>query len=131
MIKAMQDFMKGVGTLHVGWRIWLFILTIPNMLVPLLFIGLPEARWTFAAAMFGVMVAVLLVKIQGFTRLMGLMHVQWFLLIPYLYSRLSAFPADSSVGVWIRSIIVLNTISLIIDAADVIRYILGNRKSAI
>jgi len=131
MIKATQDFIKGLGTLNVYWKIWLAILFTVNMFVPLYLFSLPEARWTFAAFMFGGVVGVLLVKIRGFTKLLGLMHAQWLLLIPYLCSQMSAFPADSLSGIWIRSVILLNTICLVIDAVDVARYILGDRKSAI
>jgi len=131
MVDAMKDFMKGIGKLSIGWKIWLAFLFVVNMFIPILLIGLPEARWTFAAFMFGGVVGVLLVKIQGYTKLLGLMHAQWLLLIPYLCSQMSTFPADSFSGIWIRSVIGLNTICLIIDAADVTRYLLGNRKSTI
>lgn len=131
MLKAMSDFMKGVRTLPIGWQVWLMVLVIVNLVIPLFLLGHTEAKWTIAALVGGMIIGNVLVKIQGFTRLLGLMHILWFILIPYLWGRLEFVPASDFFGVWIRSVLVLNGISLVIDISDIVRYIAGDRKSAI
>lgn len=131
MLKSMQDMMKGIGTLHPIWRAWASLLFVANMVVPLFFFGQTEARWVFAAVMFGALTGSLLVKRLGYTKLLGLMHFQWFILVPYLWGRLGDIPPDNPFGIWLRAVIALNCISLVIDVIDVGRYVRGDRKSAI
>ena len=72
-------------------------------------------------------IALILVKLQGFTRLLGLMHFFWIPLLIYFWTLLPEIPANGFLGIWIRSVICLNGISLVIDTVDVIRYIAGDR----
>ena len=131
MIKAMGDFMRGMGRFPVGWRVWLMALILVNLALPIFLFGHVEARWTILVFFLGGMIAVALVKLQGFTRLLGLMHILWFALVPFLWSRAGAVPAGDLFGFWIRAVILLNSVSLFIDTIDVVRYIAGDRKSSI
>ncbi|MEE9211920.1 MAG: hypothetical protein V3U29_04625, partial [Phycisphaeraceae bacterium] len=67
----------------------------------------------------------------GFTRLLGLGHVLWVPMLWFLWGRLGQIPADEAFGLWIRVLMILNAISLVIDAVDVIRYITGDRKATV
>ena len=49
----------------------------------------------------------------------------------FLATRLGANPADDFFGIWLRSLIAVNTISLVIDAIDVIRYARGGRAETV
>ncbi len=40
-------------------------------------------------------------------------------------------PDNDAFGIWIRVLIVLNSVSLVIDAVDVIRYIAGDREETV
>ena len=40
-------------------------------------------------------------------------------------------PGDDAFGIWIQALIVLNSVSLVIDAVDVIRYIAGDRAETV
>ena len=131
MIKAMGDFMRGMGAFPVGWRVWLMALVLVNLVLPIFLFGHVEARWTILAFFIGFMIGAALVKLQGFTRLLGLVHIHWFALVPFLWSRAGAVPAGDLFGFWICAVILLNSVSLIIDAVDVVRYIMGDRKSSI
>lgn len=64
---------------------------------------------------------------SGFSRLLGLGHILWIPLLYFLWMRLEGNPADVLFGLWIRVLMLLNSVSLIIDAIDVGRYIAGYR----
>lgn len=71
-----------------------------------------------------------LTGLTGFTRLLGLGHVLWIPLLYFLWTRLPETPVNGF-GTWMRVLITLNAASLVIDSADVIRYIRGDREETI
>ena len=129
MIQAFKDFMTGVFSLAIGWQIWLFLLVTINFFIPAFFYSSHEAQLTIAVFFAGGMIGMVLVKIQGFTRLLGLMHILWIPLTFYLIGKVNIFPASHPIGLWIRVLLVFNGISLVIDTVDVIRYLRGERKA--
>ena len=51
---------------------------------------------------------------------------------PYgFWTRLDHIPSDDAFGVWIRVLIAINTLSLLIDAVDAIRYLAGDREEMV
>ncbi len=83
---------------------------------------------TFFAS-FALMVA--LTAYSGFSRLLGLGHILWFPLFYFLWTRLDLNPADSPLGLWMRSVMVLNAVSLVIDTVDVGRYLAGDHREIV
>ena len=67
----------------------------------------------------------------GFTRLLGLGHVLWMPLLVYLRRRLPGYSFGTSVELWLRVLMVLNTISRGIDTVDVVRYLRGDRGTLV
>ena len=67
----------------------------------------------------------------GFTRIVGLGHIVWVPMLAFLFTRLGDIPASDALGIWIRTLFVLNGMSLVIDAADVVRYIAGDREETV
>jgi hypothetical protein len=128
MIQSFRDFMAGIFSLAVGWKIWLFCLITVNFFIPVFFYHSLEAQLTIVAFFFGGMLGMILVKIQGFTRLLGLMHIPWIPLVFYLIGQLNSYSFSQPMGLWIRGVIILNGISLVIDFVDVVRYMRGERK---
>ncbi len=128
MFNLMKGMMVQMFSIPVGWRIWLAVLMFVNFFMPFFFYQRIEAQVIFLAAMIGVFIGLMIFKMQGFTRLLGLMHIPWFPLIFFLWARLHQIPANDVLGIWIRAVVLLNSISLVIDVIDVIRYIAGDRK---
>jgi len=126
MMDGALGLMRGIRAMPLGWQLWVHALAMMNMILPLGFIGRPEAGWTLAAFFAGFFTGALLVRLKGFTRLLGLMHVFWLPLIAWLWTRLDAAPAGSAFGWWLRGLILMNAISLVIDAVDVGRYLRGD-----
>jgi hypothetical protein len=126
----MKDMMVQMFSIPVGWRIWLAVLMFVNFFMPFVFYQRIEAQVIFLAAMTGVFIGLIIFNMQGFTRLLGLMHILWFPLIYFLWARLNQISVYDVFGIWISTVVLLNSISLVIDVIDVIRYIAGDRKRA-
>jgi len=64
----------------------------------------------------------------GYTRILGLSHVIfWTPLLAYLWKTRNAHPERIWTGWFVRVAMVVLLTSLIIDYADVVRYLLGDR----
>ncbi len=104
------------------------LLVAANFLVPLFYIQTLEAQLTIAAMFAGAITQSYIHSKLGFVRLLGLGHIFWVPLVIWLGFRLNTIGLDSSFGIWLASLVLLNTISLIIDVIDVIRFISGERS---
>ena len=58
-------------------------------------------------------------------------HVAWIPLVVFLGTRLSEVPASDSYGMWLRALLVANSLSLVIDLVEVIRYAAGDREETV
>ena len=129
MVQSFRDFLTGIFSLAVGWKIWLFCLITVNFFIPVFFYHTSEAQLTIVAFFLSGILGMVLVRIQGFTRLLGLMHIPWIPLVYYLIGQLNIYSFTQPMGMWIRGVIILNGISLIIDLVDVVRFMRGERKT--
>jgi hypothetical protein len=118
----MKDFYQGIRKLHRGWQIWIFVMGIVNFLIPAFYFHRLEAQLSIAAMLAGMIIGLILVKVQGFTKLLGWMHVFWVPLVAFFIFRMELFPITDSYGLWIRVLVVINGTSLIIDTMDVIQF---------
>ena len=130
-MNAFVKFNKGIMSMPVGWQIWLLILVIHNMIVPLFYIGRTEAQVVFAAIMLSMGLMTFITARVGFTRLLGIGHILWIPMLFWLWSRLPQLPAADFYGLWLRSLITVNLISLVLDAVDVARYLAGDRSETV
>ncbi len=130
-MNAFIKFNKGLMKMPVHWRVWLMILVTVNLIVPILYINRIEAQLVIAAMLAGMMLMTILTGLTGFTRLLALGHIFWIPLLYFLWTRLGEIPADDFFGIWIRALMVLNALSLVIDAIDVVRYIAGDREETV
>jgi len=131
MFNATKGFMAAAFSVPMVWRIWLGLLMLINLVVPVFFIGSWEAQFTGIAFLVSFSLGIALFKKQGFTQLLGLMHAPWIFLVFYLITVLGQTSINSLFGIWIRAVIVFNSISLIFDAVNVICYIARNRKTVV
>jgi hypothetical protein len=67
----------------------------------------------------------------GFVRLLGVGHIFWVPVVTWIGSRFSEFSFESTFEVWLLSVMVFNSLSLILDAIDIVRYINGDRKPTV
>jgi len=130
-MNAIMKFNRGVLRLRVGVKLWLLIVIAANLLVPLMYLGRSEARIVLLTFLASYFLMVVITGTNGFTRLLGLGHILWIPLLIFLVGRLGSIPAGDLYGVWARSVVVLNLISLVIDAIDVVRFARGERSEIV
>lgn len=109
-------------------QIWVFWMMAVNT-ASLVFVRHTEARWVLAAWAGNAATMSLLFELAGYTRLLGLSHVLWWTpLLVYLYRRDLRARRPEPYGTWLRALFLTNLASLVIDYADVARYLLGDRS---
>lgn len=129
--KSVARYHRGLRMTPAAWKPWLIALLVANMIVPLFWLNRMEAQVVFGVALLNYLTFIVLTGISGFSRLLGLAHIYWIPLIYFLWTRLELFPADTTYGVWIRCVIVLDAGSVLLDCGNVIRYIRGDRREMI
>jgi len=123
-----MDLMNFILAEPLPLKAWVFILMIMNTL-SILFLKRVEARWVLAAWIpNGIFMSFLLTQF-GYTRMLGLSHVVfWTPLLIYLWRRRDQWNVSGSLtGKWLVGLFTVNLISLVIDYADVIRYLTGDQ----
>ena len=131
MLLGMMKFMRGLLRMPLWVKVWLGLLILFNAFVPMFFLPLIEATTVLATFIASALLMGAITAATGFTRLLGLGHVLWLGLLPYLWGQLEAFDAGSPEGIWLRWLIALNLISLILDVVDVARYARGERAEIV
>ena len=133
--KKMNDILKVVTgyrflsrIMKFSWpvRSWVLLLIAVNV-SSLFFLQYLEAQFILGVFVLGAMFMLAVEYKLGFVRLLGLGHAGWLFLLPWLYFRLDQLPADDMFRQWIMILIAINSVSLVIDIVDVIRYLRGER----
>jgi hypothetical protein len=126
-MKVMIEFTKTMLLLPQPWLGWMGLLVAVNMVIPLYYIHTREAKVVLIAAMFGLMIMMAIFGAKGFVRLLGIGHITWVPMLPWLWTRLDDTSFGSFFGYWLIAVIVLDSLSLIVDVVDIRRYIKGER----
>ena len=124
-------FHRGLLGMPLHWQLWLGLLVGANLIAPLFFLEHVEARVTIAALLLSMTLMTALTARFGFSRILGLGHVAWLPLLAFLVVRVAEVPAATAFGVWMRAVIVLDAISLVLDAVDVVRFLRGDRAETV
>ena len=127
-MKAMIGFNKALMSMKMPWPLWLGLLVALNASGAIYFFGAIEAKVVLAAFIAGMLTMTAIFGAKGFVRLLGIGHIFWLPLLPWLVTRLESIGLDSPLGYWIVAVIVVDGISLVIDAVDVFRYLRGERE---
>ncbi len=130
-MRAFIKFNKGMMKMSTPVRGWLLSLITVNLVVPLFLLERLEAPVVVATLFISMMLMTGLTALAGFTRILGLGHILWIPMLLWLWTRLGEIPADDVFGIWVRVLMVLNGISLVIDAVDIGRYIAGHREEVV
>ena len=120
-------FIGGLLRLPLIWQVWVSILMVINGVIPFYYLGHLEAQVTVVVFAICATIGMSLAHVYGFTKLLGVMHFPWFLLIPWLVTRLGGLEMDSYFSEWVKAVIAVNATTLIIDVNDVVRYARGER----
>ena len=130
MIEDMKQFNAGVRSLHPLWQLWVLGLLMVNGIMPMFFIGELAAVVTLAGMVSGGLLGLILVRLHGFTKLLGLIHLPW---VPMLAAQVGLHPGfdgNDPYSLWLSVSIVLTALSLLIDSIDVAAYLRGEQADA-
>lgn len=128
VIRVALNFDRHIRSFPAGWKVWVAALVLVNAVVPIIFLPPLEALVTLGVFIVAIVVQMTLLDRHGFVRLLGIAHTPWLALVPWAWYRSQAFPEGSSMRIWLIALVVLNTVSVFIDAADVVRYLRGERQ---
>lgn len=113
---------------------WLWFL---NVLYWVSFVYWPRPEAVAAAVSYlavGLLIVWMVVRQRGLTRLSGLIHLPWVPFVVYLGFRLYSdtgsslsIEADGLYYIWLVTIFWSTVVCLLLDAADVVRWIAGER----
>ena len=130
-MRSFLRFNQGLLRMPLHLQLWVGMLIGANIVAPLFFLEHVEARVTLAAGLLGMTLMTALTGRFGFSRIVGLGHVAWLPLLAFLAGSVSEVPATTGLGLWLRTVIVLDAISLVIDGVDVVRFLRGDRAETV
>ncbi len=125
-MRSFLRFHRGLLGMPRHWQLWLGMLVGANLVAPLFFLEHLEAQATIAALLISMTLMTALTARFGFSRILGLGHVAWLPLLAFLVGQVAEVPATTAFGLWLRTVIVLDAISLVLDAVDVVRFLGGD-----
>ena len=106
-----------------AWVFWMMIVNTASIL----FVKHMAARVTLGCWLGNIVFMSILLEYTGYTRLLGLSHVVfWTPLIAYLIWTWANIKDNGLYTRWVQVLIATNTISLVIDYIDVIRWAIGD-----
>ena len=124
----MIGFPRAVLSMPRPWVVWVMLLFGINLVPSLIYLASLEGKVVLAALMLGGLFQTAIFEARGFVRLLGIGHVAWLPMVLWLWMRMEAAPQGSVFRYWLLAVIIINSLSLIIDTVDVIRYIRGERE---
>jgi hypothetical protein len=128
---AFKRFNQGLLALPRHLQAWVLLLISINLVTPFFFLEHVEAQAVLAAGALGMVLMTALTGRFGFSRIIGVGHIAWLPLLGFLWIRLADVPATDTFGLWLRAVIVLDAISLGLDALDVVRFLRGDRAETV
>lgn len=130
-MRSFLRFNRGILSMPWPWQLWVVVLAVANGIAPLLFLDRIEARVTLAVFFVGMALMTALTARFGFSRILGLGHIAWLPLLVFLSSCVAETSTADSFGLWLRAVILVDTISLVIDGIDVVRFARGDRAETV
>jgi roadblock/LC7 domain-containing protein len=127
-MQAMIGFTKALMSMPMPWQLWIGLLVAVNVAGPIYFFEALEAKVVLAAFLASAASMMAIFAAKGFVRLLGIGHIFWIPMVPWLWTRLDQVEPGDLIGYWMIAVVAVNGISLIIDTIDVGRYVTGDRK---
>ena len=125
-MKALVDFIRNIYKMPKIWWPWMTALPLIN-LSSIFFLPRTEAWVVLGVALLAATLMTVLHAKLGYVRIVGAGHFVWIPMLIWLVFRLDQIPAGTLFRGWILTLIVMDTVSLLFDIVDFIRYLQGDR----
>jgi len=121
--------LRGMWAVPVGWKFWLAWMVLLNLVVSSFYFRRHhEARLILFAFFTAAVIMVVIAESIGYVRLLGIGHVVlWTPLMVYLFRRVAKGGDDRLYARYLVAVLVTDSLSLVIDYVDVVRYIIGEQ----
>ena len=123
----MMKFMAGVRRMPIFWQLWLALLMLINGVGPLFFLNETVAILTLVGVLSGGLIGMVLCETHGFTKILGVMHGPWVVVLALQLIVLKDGMPEGNYGKWLVASAVVTFLSLVIDVIDVAAYVRGDR----
>ena len=123
MIDTVMGLTKEINGMKFPWNVWTNFLLLVNLVGGLIFITTKEGQFAILSIISAFIIMLAIYSKKGFVKLLGLGHIAWVPLIVLFILTLMEGNAHGIFKAWLIAIIVLNGFSLILDTADVLKYL--------
>jgi hypothetical protein len=114
-------------TFQPGWRVWMGLLVVVNLVAPLFFLAHPVAWAVLGCYLVSAVVILSLHRRLGWVRLLGVGHFPWLVLLPWVWFHLRSGEPTGAQALWLGAVLLVDAVCLAIDAVDAARYLAGER----
>jgi hypothetical protein len=125
-MKALINFIKNIFKMPKAWWPWMAGLPMIN-LSSIFFLPRTEAWVVLGTGLLAATIMTALHAKLGYVRLVGIGHFVWIPMLIWLGFRLDNIPEVTLFQGWILTLMVMDTVSLLLDIIDLIRYLRGDR----
>ena len=125
-MKPLGDFVRNMFKMPIVWWPWMAGLPLIN-LSSIFFLPRTEAWVVLGTGLLAATIMTVLHAKLGYVRLVGVGHLVWIPMLIWLVFRLDHIPEGTLFYNWLLIVIAMDTVSLLIDIVDLVRYLLGDR----
>jgi hypothetical protein len=125
-MKALIDFIKNIFKMPKAWWPWMAGLPLIN-LSSIFFLPRTEAWVVLGTGLLAATIMTALHAKLGYVRLVGIGHFVWIPMLIWLGFRLDNISEGTLFQTWILTLMAMDTVSLLFDITDLIRYLRGDR----
>jgi hypothetical protein len=126
VMKPLVDFLRNIFKMPMIWWPWMAGLPMIN-LSSIFFLPRVEAWVVLGTGLLAATIMTVLHAKLGYVRLVGVGHFVWIPMLIWLVFRLNHIPGGTLFHGWILTLIAIDTVSLLIDIVDLVRYLCGDR----
>ena len=123
-ISMIKDIRSKGGAIDL----WGKALNIPQLIGGLIFVTTIEGQMILAMLIVTLVVAGQIHKRTPFSRLIGICHLPWIILLPWLVVRLDTIDYSTGMRFWLYYVSVTIAVSLVLDVMEVFRYVKGEKS---
>ena len=130
-MRVMLNFTRCMLSMPRHWVLWVLVLLLVNAGGGIVFFSTLEGKITLAVFWLSAGLLMVIYAARGYVRLLGAGHFLWFGLVPWLLYRHGMAPDEGWLRAWLAAVMIVNSLSLIIDVWDVLRYLRGEKDPTV
>ena len=125
IMKPLVDFLRNIFKMPMIWWPWMAGLPLIN-LSSIFFLPRTEAWVVLGTGLLAATIMTVLHAKSGYVRLIGVGHFVWIPMLIWLVYTLDHIPGGTFFRNWILTVIAMDTLSLLLDIVDLVRYLRGD-----